>query len=103
MIELLNTINIQVSIVLRIFVQNQMQKYYIETGQSMLLLWPQYRFDDALARCLVELFSRGYIDNDPRHQLWIKEARWTFESQRFKPDWYLKLKAQYRCLQRPLY
>ncbi len=54
MIELLNTINIQLSIVLRIFVQNQMQKYYIEAGQSMLLLWPQYRFDDVLARCLVK-------------------------------------------------
>lgn len=79
------------------------QKYYIEAGQSMLLLWPQYRFDDVLARCLIELSSRGYIDNDPQHQQWIREARWTFESQEFKPDWYLRLKAQYRFLQQPLY
>ena len=79
------------------------KKYYTEAGQSILLLWPQYRFDDVLARCLIELSSRGYIDNDPQHQQWIKEARWTFESQEFKPDWYLKLKAQYHCLQRPLY
>ncbi|CEO38423.1 response regulator [Photobacterium kishitanii] len=79
------------------------QKYYIEAGQAILQLWPHYRFDEVLARCLVELSSRGYVDGDPQHQLWIKEARWTFESQDFKPDWYLKLKAQYRSLQRPLY
>ena len=79
------------------------QKYYIEAGQIILQLWPHYRFDGVLARCLVELFSRGYVDNDPQHQLWIKEARWTFESQDFKPEWYLKLKTQYRSLQRPLY
>lgn len=68
------------------------QKYYVEAGQIILQLWPHYRFDGVLARCLVELFSRGYVDNDPQHQLWIKEARWTFESQDFKPEWYLKLK-----------
>ena len=79
------------------------QKYYVEAGQIILQLWPHYRFDGVLARCLVELFSRGYVDNDPQHQLWIKEARWTFESQDFKPEWYLKLKTQYRSLQRPLY
>lgn len=78
------------------------QKYYIEAGQTILQLWPHYRFDEILARCLVELSSRGYLDSNPQHQIWIKEARWTFESQDFKPDWYLKLKAQYGCLQRPL-
>ncbi|KPA51910.1 histidine kinase [Photobacterium leiognathi subsp. mandapamensis] len=79
------------------------QKQFHIAGQLIVTLWPLYRFDITLGRCIVEMYARGYLDLYLSDKNLIIEARWVFESQENKPEWYLKLKSKHAVLNKPLY
>ena len=79
------------------------QKQFVTAGQLLFKLWPMYRFDNTLARCIVELFARGYLDLYVSEKNTVNEARWVFESQDIKPEWYKTLKTKHTVLNKPLY
>lgn len=79
------------------------QKQFVTAGQSLFKLWPLYRFDITLARCIVELFARGYLDLYVSEKNTVNEAKWVFESQDIKPEWYKTLKTKHSVLNKLLY
>ncbi|MCG3864706.1 MULTISPECIES: response regulator [unclassified Photobacterium] len=78
------------------------QKQFATAGKLLITLWPLYRFDITLARCIVELFARGYLNLYDAEKNTIIEARWVFESQDIKPEWYKTLKNKHTALNKPL-
>ncbi|WP_434145450.1 response regulator [Photobacterium leiognathi] len=79
------------------------QKQFLTAGKVILSLWPLYRFDITLARCIVELYARGHLDLYITDKNTVIEARWVFETQDLKPNWYLTLKSKHAVLNKPLY
>ncbi|MDO6500079.1 response regulator [Photobacterium sanguinicancri] len=70
------------------------EKQYKQAGQALLNIWPNFRFDNVIARQLIELFSMNLLPLTHQQREYLMEARWTFEALPEPPVWYQTLRTQ---------
>ncbi|OAN18649.1 hypothetical protein A3K86_07120 [Photobacterium jeanii] len=73
-----------------------------DNGQTLLELWPRYRFDSRIAKQLIELFRQNLLPISHQQREFLMEARWTFEAQPEPPQWYQTLRQSDEAFHTPV-